>query len=103
MTQCLNCSAAGSAYAFERQILLERQREGVQIAKQADKYTGRKKIMIPKRSEDSGVWSIHEDSRRTWISLSSVQRAKAARVGNNTSSCWIYLLEVQYFEEMVVG
>ena len=32
---------------FEREMLLERQREGIQIAKSCGKYKGRKKIQIP--------------------------------------------------------
>lgn len=36
-------SMLGAVYQFERSILLERQKEGVQIAKANGKYQGRKK------------------------------------------------------------
>ena len=70
----------GSVYAFERQILLERQREGVQIAKQAGKYTGRKKTIDTGeilRTLESGL-SMRKTAEKLGISLSSVQRAKKA-------------------------
>ena len=70
----------GSVYAFERQILLERQREGVQIAKQAGKYTGRKKSIDTEeilRTLESGL-SMRKTAEELGISLSSVQRAKKA-------------------------
>ena len=70
----------GSVYAFERQILLERQREGVQIAKQAGKYTGRKKTIDTEeilRTLESGL-SMRKTAEELGISLSSVQRAKKA-------------------------
>lgn len=37
----------GAIYTFERECLLERQREGVEIAKNAGKYKGRKEIDKP--------------------------------------------------------
>ena len=70
----------GSVYAFERQILLERQREGVQIAKQAGKYTGRKKSIDTGeilKTLESGL-SMRKTAEELGISLSSVQRAKKA-------------------------
>lgn len=36
---------------FEREMILERQREGIAIAKRAGKYRGRKKIVIPNIGE----------------------------------------------------
>ena len=57
----------GSVYAFERQILLERQREVVQIAKQAGKYTVREIYRYGRDLKDSGVWFIHaKDCGETW-------------------------------------
>ena len=32
---------------FEREMILERQREGIALAKKAGKYKGRKKISVP--------------------------------------------------------
>lgn len=37
----------GSIYQFEREVLLERQREGIAIAKREHKYKGRKKVDFP--------------------------------------------------------
>ena len=42
----------GAISEFERANLLERQREGIAIAKQEGKYTGRKKIDFPKDWEE---------------------------------------------------
>jgi DNA invertase Pin-like site-specific DNA recombinase len=69
-----------SVYTFERQILFERQREGVQIAKQAGKYTGRKKSIDTGeilRTLESGL-SMRKTAEKLGISLGSVQRAKQA-------------------------
>ena len=70
----------GSVYTFERQILLERQREGVQIPKQAGKYTGREKSIDTGeilRTLESGL-SMRKTAEKLGISLGSVQRAKQA-------------------------
>ena len=66
----------GSVYAFERQILHERQREGVQIAKQAGKYTGKKSIDTEEilRTLESGYLGRQQKNSGS----SSVQRAKKA-------------------------
>lgn len=32
---------------FEREMMLERQREGIEIAKREGKYKGRKKVTVP--------------------------------------------------------
>ena len=69
-----------SVYAFVRQILPERQREGVQIAKQAGKCTGRKKSIDIEgilKTLESGL-SMRKTAEELGISLSSVQRAKKA-------------------------
>lgn len=42
----------GSIYRFERECLLERQREGIRIAKEKNIYKGRKKIDYPKNWEE---------------------------------------------------
>lgn len=49
----LMLTVVGAIYEFERTNLLERQREGIEIAKREGKYKGRKKIEVNK--ED---WSI---------------------------------------------
>ncbi len=42
----------GAIYEFERMNLLERQKEGIAIAKLAGKYKGRKRIVTPENGED---------------------------------------------------
>jgi len=48
----------GAIYEFERMNLLERQKEGIVIAKLAGKYKGRKQIALPENSE--GVFTRWE-------------------------------------------
>ena len=45
-------SMLGSVAEFERSLILERQREGIQIAKQAGAYKGRKPSLTPDRAEE---------------------------------------------------
>ena len=46
---------------FEREIMLERQREGIAIAKVAGKYKGRKEIAKPSNWDDViGRWKVRE-------------------------------------------
>ena len=42
----------GAIYEFERMNLLERQKEGIAIAKLAGKYKGRKEIKLPEEGEE---------------------------------------------------
>jgi len=42
----------GSIYQFERECLLERQKEGIKLAVEAGKYKGRKKIEFPEQWEE---------------------------------------------------
>lgn len=42
-------SMLGAVAQFERALILERQREGIQIAKQAGRYKGRKPVLTPGR------------------------------------------------------
>ena len=45
-------SMLGAVSEFERSIILERQREGVQIAKGEGKYKGRKPSLTPERAQE---------------------------------------------------
>lgn len=45
---------------FEREILLERQREGIAIAKQEGKYTGRKARKLPNWDEIYSLWASNQ-------------------------------------------
>jgi DNA invertase Pin-like site-specific DNA recombinase len=68
----------GAVYGFERAILLERQREGIEIAKRAGKYTGRAKTINDKviRQVLATGLSMRKAAAKLGVSLSSVQRAK---------------------------
>jgi DNA invertase Pin-like site-specific DNA recombinase len=68
----------GAIATFERQLLLERQAEGIAIAKKCGRYKGRKPTAIAKSKEvrllsNEGVNKV-EIAARTGISLSSVYR-----------------------------
>lgn len=68
----------GSVAEFERALMLERQREGIEKAKKAGKYKGRKPTARQKRVEvldlrDRGIGAT-EISRQLGISRSSVYR-----------------------------
>jgi len=68
----------GAVYQFEREMILERQREGISKAKEAGKYKGRKKTLDHERikaSLDGGV-SIRKTAATLDVSVSSVQRVK---------------------------
>jgi DNA invertase Pin-like site-specific DNA recombinase len=72
-------SMLGAVYQFERNIMLERQREGIAIAKAKGRYKGRPKSVD--RSAiltllDDGV-SMRKTADRLGVSLSTVQRVKA--------------------------
>lgn len=77
-TSQLLLSVLGAVYSFERNILLERQREGIKIAKEKGKFKGRK-ATIDKGAIiaelDAGL-SIRKTASKLGVSVSSVQRAK---------------------------
>ncbi|MBN46062.1 MULTISPECIES: recombinase family protein [unclassified Methylophaga] len=69
----------GSVYQFERSMLLERQREGIQKAKEAGKYKGRPQEVdqaVILKLLASGV-SIRKTAAELGVSVSTVQRVKA--------------------------
>ena len=70
----------GAVYEFERTIMLERQREGIALAKAQGKFTGRKAtIDTQKILETLAVGnSISKTAELCGVSMSSVQRAKRA-------------------------
>ncbi|MGQ4689310.1 recombinase family protein [Aeromonas veronii] len=68
----------GAIATFERELMLERQAEGIELAKQRGVYKGRKPTAMARGEEvlalaDRGVAKT-EIARQTGISLSSVQR-----------------------------
>ncbi|ELB2795691.1 recombinase family protein [Vibrio alginolyticus] len=69
----------GSVYQFERQMLLERQAEGIAKAKVAGKYKGRTATVDRQAILDyleSGL-SIRKTAQKLGVGVSTVQRAKA--------------------------
>ena len=68
----------GAVYAFERSILLERQREGIALAKAKGVYKGRPKTIDPAKIMallESGL-SMRKAAAAAGVSLSTVQRVK---------------------------
>lgn len=68
----------GAIATFERELMLERQAEGIELAKQRGVYKGRKPTAMAKGEEvlalvERGLPRA-EVARRTGISVSSVQR-----------------------------
>jgi len=77
MSQLL-LSMLGAVYQFERSILLERQREGIAIAKKLGKFTGRP-ATIDKKNILNALnqgYSISKTAELCRVSMSTVQRAK---------------------------
>ncbi|WP_341232343.1 recombinase family protein [uncultured Methylophaga sp.] len=69
----------GAVYQFERSMLLERQREGIQKAKEAGKYKGRPQEVNQEEILTllgRGV-SIRKTAAELGVSVSTVQRVKA--------------------------
>lgn len=68
----------GSVYQFERSMLLERQREGIQKAKEAGKYKGRPQQVDREKVIEllaTGM-SIRKTATKLGIAVSTVQRVK---------------------------
>lgn len=68
----------GAIATFERELMLERQAEGIELAKQRGAYKGRKPTAMLKGDEVQALaergFAKAEIARRTGISVSSVQR-----------------------------
>ena len=66
----------GAIAKFERQLLLERQAEGIALAKQKGKYKGRKPTARAKQTREllAGGMSKSQVAKELGISLSSVYR-----------------------------
>jgi DNA invertase Pin-like site-specific DNA recombinase len=62
----LMLSVLGAVAQFERDLIRERQREGIALAKQRGTYTGRKKALIPERVQELCVRVTNggEDTKR---------------------------------------
>lgn len=78
--QQLMLSMLGAVYQFERSMILERQREGIQQAKADGKYKGGKPRVNTeeiKAALESGM-SIRKVAESLNVGISTVQRVKAA-------------------------
>lgn len=59
---------------WEREIMLERQKEGIAVARRAGKYTGRKALVV----DLVEGWSDKEIAAAHGVSVRTIQRRKAA-------------------------
>lgn len=78
--QVLMLNLLGAVYQFERSLLLERQREGIKLAKEAGKYKGGKaRVDEAKVIEalNTGL-SIRKTAETLKIGISTVQRIKSS-------------------------
>tara|TARA_R110000851_G_scaffold311142_1_gene471196 strand:+ start:3400 stop:4023 length:624 start_codon:yes stop_codon:yes gene_type:complete len=76
--QTLMLQMLGAVYEFERAMLLERQREGIALAKAAGKFKGRKKSvdrLKVKELLDEGL-SVRKTAKELGIAASTVQLIK---------------------------
>ena len=84
-TGALMVNLLGSIAAFEREIMLERQRDGIAAAKKQGKYRGRAPTARRKAPQAIQLLaeghSITEVARRLGISRASLYRIKADRPG----------------------
>ena len=75
-------SMLGAFAAFERELLLQRQREGIAIAKQAGKYKGRKQSLTP----------VQVEQLRARAALGAVSKSDlAAEYGITRGTLYTYL------------
>lgn len=76
----------GAINEFERANLLERQKEGIAIAKQKGKYTGRKRVQRPENWEDVfSKWSSRTISAKKAMELTGLKRNTFYRFVNESS------------------
>jgi len=77
--QALMLSLLGAVYQFERSMMLERQREGIKVAKAAGKYKGGKPRVDRQKIIDalSSGLSIRAVAQQLGVGVSTVQRVKA--------------------------
>lgn len=79
----LMLTVIGAIAEFERDLILERQREGIAIAKQAGRYHGRKKIAKPSNwQSDYAAYQRRE--------LSAVALAERCHASKSTIYGWIH-------------
>ena len=78
----------GSIYQFERECLLERQREGIRIAKERNIYKGRKKIDYPKNwDEVYKKYKVREITATKAMEILGLKRTTFYKLKNEYESC----------------
>lgn len=78
----------GSIYQFERECLLERQREGIRIAKEKNIYKGRKKIDYPKNwDEVYKKYKVREITATKAMEILALKRTTFYKLKNEYESC----------------
>lgn len=77
--QVLMLNLLGAVYQFERSLLLERQREGIKLAKEAGKYKGGKPRIDEAHvlNELQSGGSVRKTAEKLGIGISTVQRIKS--------------------------
>ena len=65
----------GAISEFERQNILERQREGIEIAKREGKYKGRKPVVLDNFNEVYGQWKNGEITAVSASKLLGINRS----------------------------
>lgn len=82
----LMLSVMGAVAEFERSLILERQREGIAIAKAAGKYTGRKPSLTPDQAEAVATRLADGESASVLAREYGVSRATVYNVKNRVAS-----------------
>lgn len=71
----LMLTLCGAFAEFERDVMLERQREAIRIAKEQGKYTGRPKKKIPNEIEIINDWVNRKISAKAAAEIMGISRA----------------------------
>ena len=67
----------GAIYEFERAMILERQKEGIALAKKRGVYKGRKAVVLPNNYDEvMEKWSKREINSRTAMQLLGLKSTK---------------------------
>jgi len=66
----LMLSVLGAVAQFERDLIRERRREGIALAKQRGAYTGRKKSLIPERVQELCIRVGNDETKAALVRVS---------------------------------
>lgn len=76
----MQLTVIGAINEFERTNMLERQREGIAIAKRDGKYTGRRRVALPNVAELYDLWVTREKSKTEIARENGISRPTLDRV-----------------------